>query len=290
MSPALVARARGWLPLLLGALLCLGWSGSARADAVDDAYQRGNEAFGDDDWDAAIEAYEEAAALLPEPSAVLSYNLGTAYLHRGELGRATYHLRRALDWRGGPTAELVELARVNLAIARQQAELQAKEQSAKIDRPGTWDLVVEALVAPGVGWSALVAGWLALVLVWIRRRRRRRGQSSSAVLGAALVVLLSVYVALGALHGLALRADRTSPEGVVVEDLVDARDGAGNHRPISFRIQGGARVRVLDRSPGWRRIRLPGGLEGWVPEDSIGVLHDRGSGRPGSAAATSATP
>jgi tetratricopeptide (TPR) repeat protein len=250
----------------------------AKADAVDDAFARGNAAAEAGDWETAIAAYEQAASLLPERSAVLSYDLGTAYLHRGELGRATYHLRRALDWRGGPTAELVESARYNLAIARRRAELQAVSSGAKIDRPETWwDLVLEALRAPGVGWSALVAGWLALGLVALRGRRRRRGQAPSTVLGAVLIVLASIYAGLGALHGLALRADRTAPEAIVLQDLVDARDGAGHHRPVTFRLQGGARVRVVGRSPGWLRVRLPGGLEGWVREDAIGELADRGA-------------
>jgi hypothetical protein len=267
----------------------------ARADAVDDAFARGNAAAQAGDWDAAIEAYEQAASLLPERSAVLSYDLGTAYLHRGDLGRATYHLRRALDWRGGPTAELVESARYNLAIARRRADLQATKSGAKIDRPETWwDLVVEALRAPGVGWSALVAGWLSLALVlarpWLQRGRRRdRGRAPSTVLGAVLIVLASIYVGLGVLHGLALRADRTAPEAIVLEDLVDARDGEGHHRPVAFRLQGGARVRVVGRSPGWARVRLPGGLEGWVGEETIGELGDRGATRAGPPRPAGAT-
>jgi hypothetical protein len=250
----------------------------ARADAVDEAFARGNAAAAVNDWDGAIEAYEQAASLLPERSAVLSYDLGTAYLHRDDLGRATYHLRRALDWRGGPTAELAESARYNLAIARRRAELQAANSGAKIDQPESWwDLVVEALRAPGVGWSALVAGWLVLGLWWNRGRRRRRGEGPSTVLGAVLIVLASIYVGLGILHGLALRADRTAPEAIVLEDLVDARDAAGHHRPVAFRLQGGARVRVVAHTPGWSRVRLPGGLEGWVREDAIGELADRGT-------------
>jgi hypothetical protein len=271
-------RACAW-PLVIMAVLALA-PVRAEADAVDDAFARGSAAAEAGDWNGAIEAYEQAASLLPERSAVLSYDLGTAYLHRGDLGRATYHLRRALDWRGGPTAELVESARYNLTIARRRAELRAVGSGAKIDRPETWwDLVVEALRAPGVGWSALVAGWLALGLVWLRGRRRRRGQGPTTVLGAVLIVLTSIYAGLGVLHGLALRADRTAPEAIVLQDLVDARDGAGHHRPVTFRLQGGARVRVVARSPGWSRVRLPGGLEGWVREDAIGELADRGASR-----------
>lgn len=288
----MIARARRWLaPVAVAVTLAIALGGStpARADAVDEAFARGHEAAAAGDWTGAIEAYEQADALLPEPSGVLSYDLGTAHLHAGNLGPATFHLRRSLDWRGGPTAEVVEAARVNLAAARRRAELAASEQSAKIDRPGNWDLIVEALVAPGVGWSALVAGWLALLALWIRSRRRRRDQATGPVLGATLILLVSVFVLLGTLHGLALRADQNSPEAIVLAPLVEARDGAGNHRPISFRIQGGARVRVLGKSPGWRHVRLPGGLEGWVPEDTIGTLgdkaaRDRTTGRSAGAA------
>ncbi|MEM9456680.1 MAG: SH3 domain-containing protein [Myxococcota bacterium] len=283
-----VVRSRGPFALvcalvcaLVSGLVVCSWAVPARADAVDEAFVRGNTAAQSGDWDAAIAAYEEAATLLPERSAALDYDLGTAYLHRGALGRAIFHLQRSLDWRGGPTAELAESARYNLGIARRRAELQAVNANAKIDRPETWwDLVVEALGAPGVGWSALVAGWLALGLSWWRGRRRRRGQASN-VFGAVLLLLLSVYLGLGVLHGLSLRADRTAPEAIVLEDLVDARDGAGNHRPVAFRLQGGARVRVVGRSPGWRRVRLSGGLEAWVREDAVGMLDERGSGRAG---------
>jgi Bacterial SH3 domain len=303
----MMTRGRGawWLALVIGALGLGLAPAPARADAVDDAFARGNTAAEAGDWDTALAAYEQAASLLPERSAVLSYDLGTAYLHRGDLGRATFHLRRALDWRGGPTTELVESARHNLAIARRRADLQATSSGAKIDRPETWwDLVVEALRAPGVGWSSLVAGWLALALglLWTRSRRRRGGKARSTVLGAVLIVLSSIYIGLGVLHGLALRADRTAPEAIVLEDLVDARDGAGHHRPVTFRLQGGARVRVVAQSPGWVRVRLPGGLEGWVRDDAIGELGDRGSTRaepphptgadqaPGPSAAPTAAP
>ena len=111
------ARALAIAACLLAALV----SSSVRADEVDDLFVRGGEAAAREDWPAAVEAYRRAEALLPERSAVLEYDLGTAYLHAGDLGRATLHLRRALDFRGGPTAEVVEGARYNLGVARRRA-------------------------------------------------------------------------------------------------------------------------------------------------------------------------
>lgn len=241
----------------------------AMADDVDDAFARGNAAAAREDWEAAIAAYKQADALLPERSSVLSYDLGTAYLRAGQLGPATLHLRRALDFRGGPTTEVVEAARYNLGVARRRAELQATAGGAKIDRPeGWWDLVLEALRAPGVGWLSLVCGWVALGVLVLHRRRGRAGRST-AFTSVAAIVLGVCWLGPGVLHGLALREDRTSPAAIVLPDRVDVRDGPGNHRHTEFSAQGGSRVRLVDRAPGWRLVRMPGGLVGWVPEDAV---------------------
>jgi hypothetical protein len=266
-------RAAAWVALgVLGAILA---ATPARADAVDDSFARGNEAAAAKDWDTAIEHYEQAAALLPQPSALVSYNLGTAYARRGDLGHATFHLERALDFRGGPTTQIAEAARANLETVRRRVELQATTGNARVDRPQTWwDLFVEALEARGVGWLALVSGWAFVVVLWVHRRRGRLGQSRS-VTAATLAVLGFCYAVPGLLHAWASRAERENPEAIVLGAQVDAREGPGQHRAVEFAVQGGARVRVVERAPGWMRIRLPGGIEGWVPDPSVGRL-DRG--------------
>jgi hypothetical protein len=264
--------------LFLAVAICA-WAPNARADAVDDAFRLGNEAASSGDWQQAIEHYEEATMLLPAANSALSYNLGTAYAHAGQLGRATYHLVTALDLAGGPTAEIAEAARLNLGVVRRRAELQATASGAQIDRPQTWwDVTVDALRAPLVGWIALVCGWMLVGLVALLRFRRAPGQrgrpsaSSGGVMGAVLLVLGIVYLGPGLLHGLVVRADRTTPPAVVLVDQLDAREGPGSHRGTAFSVQGGARVRIVDRAPGWAHVRLPGGLEGWVPRDAVAEL------------------
>ena len=244
-----------------------------RADAVDDAFAEGNAAAERNDWPAALAAYEEAAALLPHRNAVLSYDLGTAYANTGDLGRAMYHLQRAMDWRGGPTADVLESARANLAVVRRSAELQATTNNLLIDRPQTsWDLIVEAFEAPMIGWLTLLSGWIFLAMLLLHRRRSRAGRSRLGITRATLVVLGICWLVPGVLHGWAIRAAGESPEAIVLDAHVDAREGPGSHRKIEFALQGGARVRIVDRSPGWQQIRLPGGVTGWVPEQSIGRI------------------
>ncbi len=243
-----------------------------RADAVDDAFIEGNAAATREQWSDAVAAYERAGALLGAPSSLLSYNLGTAYAHLGDLGRATLHLEHALDFRGSPSAELAESARANLGAVRRRAELAAATSGALIDRPQTWwDLVVEALRAPGVGWLALLCGVAAAVVHLTERARRAKAGGSFSV-RVAVFALVATWAIAGSLHALALRADRTAPPAVVVGATTPARDGPGLHRNSTWSLATGAEVRIVDRTPGWTLVRLAGGLEGWVPDTAIAEL------------------
>src|SRR5690606_17207320 len=161
-------RVAGWsaAALLVAALLT---PGSVRADVVDDAYAAGNEAALAGDWASAIEHWQHALELLPGRSAQLDYDLGTAYAQIGELGRATYHLERALQADARPSVEVAEAARRNLGIVRRRAEVQAEVADARISREESWwDLVVAVLAGQAFAWISLVSGWLLVVALAAR--------------------------------------------------------------------------------------------------------------------------
>lgn len=263
----------GILGLLLGGALLLG-PGVARADEVDDAFAQGHQAAAAGDWDGAIEAYERAQSLLPHDSSMLSYDLGTAHAHAGHLGRATYHLRRALALEAGLTAELATSVRHNLAEVRRRAELQAASSGAQIDRPeGWWDVMVQVLRGRAVGWISLLCGWAFLAAVGFRWLRQRGGISPAqqSINSALLWVLGGAYVFLGVAHWQAARADRLAPRAIVLQDALEVREGPGQHRDVAFTVQGGSRVRIVQQTPGWSSIRLSG-LTGWVPQSAVAKL------------------
>jgi hypothetical protein len=254
----------------------------ARADVVDDAYAAGSEAALTGNWDAAIEHWQHALELLPGRSAQLDYDLGTAYASVGELGRATYHLERALQPHARPSVEVAEAARRNLGIVRRQAETQAEIQDAIISRlPSSWDLAIEVLAGRALAWISLVSGWLMVVVVAHRQWRRRvnhaqptaqAGDSAGGVSGALALVFALVFTIGGGLHALAMGAYDEHPDAIALDGIVEVREGPGTHLPVAFELQGGSHVRVLDERSGWVRVRLPGGLEGWAKLDSIARL------------------
>lgn len=268
MKVASTSTCRAGLVLgLLGALV----AAPARADVVDEAFVRGNRAAEAGDLKAAVQAYEEAERLLPGTSALLSFDLGTAYAQLGEDGLATYHLRRALRAQAQANAEVAAAAQRNLGIVRARAEVAALANGAQIDRPETWrDALMATVGAPEFGWLALGAGWLALVIVLLRGRLG--GRAPGGVVGSVIGVLVAVYLVLGGLHGYAVRAEAEAPQAIALTGKLEVREGPGNHRRTLFVVQGGSRVRIVDRGSGWLRIRLPDGLEGWAPQADLGEL------------------
>ncbi|HEY0707371.1 MAG TPA: hypothetical protein VGG33_11275, partial [Polyangia bacterium] len=70
-------------------------SGPARADGIDEAWKRGNDAYFRGDYPAAIAAYSEIdrqGIVSPD----LFVNLGLAHHRQGQLGRAIWAFERAL--------------------------------------------------------------------------------------------------------------------------------------------------------------------------------------------------
>lgn len=264
---------------LLGLLVVLALLGPGRAhaDVVDEAYAAGSAAAARGDWSGAIEHWQRARDLLPTRSAELEYDLGTAYAHLGELGRATFHLERALLPELQPSVELAESARRNLGIVRRSAEVQAELVGAEISRPETWwDLFIVALASPTLGWITLVCAWAVLPLLWLRSRLAGSGKARDRRGVATLLAIVFACVALvgGGLHALGLDAASDSPEAIALDNVVEVREGPGAHVAVAFQLQGGSHVRVLEQRSGWTRVRLVGGLEGWAPNAAIGRLDE----------------
>jgi hypothetical protein len=269
---------------LLAGALSFGVPNRAAADVVDDAYAAGSEAAATSDWEGAVEHWREALELLPGRSAQLEYDLGTAYAQLGDLGRATYHLERALQPEARPSVEVAELARRNLGIVRRQAEIAAESSDARIsESEGWWELAVNVLAGQTVAWVSMLAAWLLLITVALRSWQRRRADADPSsegkragdrhgVTGAIALVLSLVVLIGGGLHALAVASERGGPKAIVLDPVVELREGPGTHLPSAFRVQGGSRVRVLEERSGWLRVRLPKGLEGWAKRGSIGRL------------------
>jgi tetratricopeptide (TPR) repeat protein len=237
-------------------------SGAARADRLDEAWKRGNDAYLHGDYDAAVAAYEELDredVVSPD----LFFNLGDAYSKKGALGPAIWAFERAaaLD----PDDEDI---RFNLEQSRKLVARQARDKIEGEDRDPLWIRAVTSLSPSAETWGflALYLGFFALLFA-----RRRASDDTRPALGASAAILaVMTLLAGGALAGRAV-LERV-PFGVVLPDALAVKEGADVNYKTGFQIHAGLRVRLLERDQDWLRIRLANGLEGWVRARDVGRL------------------
>lgn len=244
---------------LLAALLA---PAAARADRVDEAWKRGNDAYLHGDYDAAVAAYEELdrqGVVSPD----LYFNLGDAYFKKGALGPAIWAFERAAALDADD-----EDVRYNLEQSRKLAARQARDRIEGEDRDPLWIRAVTAVSPSTETWTFLV---LYLGLFALLFARRRASEDARPALGAAAaIVLFATLIAGGALAGRAVLS--RVPFGVVLPDSLAVKEGADVNYKTGFQVHAGLRVRLLEHDQDWLRIRLANGLEGWVRARDIGRL------------------
>jgi SH3-like domain-containing protein len=109
--------------------------------------------------------------------------------------------------------------------------------------------------------------WGLAILAILWPRPRRLWTIGIAVVGFFLIAgLLSIANR--------IYTEQRYPPAVIVVQEVDVTSGPGgaDQYLVEFALHSGAEVRLEESRPGWRRITLPGNLEGWVPEEAAALV------------------
>ena len=248
--------------LLAFALLLVLPARAARADLLDEAWKRGNDAYFRGDFVGAIAAYEQ----LDRQNVVsrdLYYNLGVAHFRQGSLGRAIWAFERALGLDPDD-----EDARFNLAQARKLAERRVLDKIESAEREALWIRVATFFTASTETWLFVGLYLGCFVLLFLRRRA---ADDSRAALTAGAAILGTGALLAGLLLLGRINLDRI-PFGIVLPDMSAVKEGADAGYRTSFDVHAGLRVRLLDRDQDWVRVRLANGLEGWLRAEDVGRL------------------
>jgi Bacterial SH3 domain. len=255
---AVIRRTGIWL-LALGFLLS---ARQARADLLDEAWKRGNDAYLHGDLVGAIAAYEQLDRQ-NVASHDLYYNLGVAHFRQGSLGRAIWSFERVLQVDADD-----EDARFNLAQARKLAERRVLDKIESAERDPLWIRVVTFFTASTETWVFVGLYLGCFVLLFLRRRA---ADDSRAALTAGAAILGTGALLAGVLLLGRMNLERI-PFGIVLPDTVAIKEGSDTSYRTSFEVHAGLRVRLLDRDQDWVRVRLANGLEGWLRAEDVGRL------------------
>ncbi len=219
-------------------------------------FNEANEAFSRQDYATAQARYEQLINAGLGGAEVL-YNLGTTHLSAGQLGPAVLYLERA---QRRSSAQDIE---ANLAVARQRQGDQVV--GAEAAEPFLQRLAA-AIDPQVVGVAFLITWYLGFALAFAAWRTSRWS------LGLAAAALLAVGGILGAGVGIHAYISRTVIESIVMPETVKVREFPGERARVSFEVHAGLKVRVMEETGRYVRIRLPNALEGWTEKEGLAEL------------------
>ncbi|MFO0874818.1 MAG: tetratricopeptide repeat protein [Phycisphaerales bacterium] len=190
-------------------------------------------------------------------SGALWYNLGNARLQAGDLGEA---IAAYLEAQRLVPSDPRLAANLSAARARCQDRLPADRGR------GSWSSAMAArnAISPATRlWAAIAAQALFWTLLAVRRVRL---VPLAAIIAAGVATLL-----LGATVAVDMMVSRDRTQAVLVVDdaILRKGNGEGFDPAITARLGSGVELRVLEERPGWLRVRLPEGSEGWLRSEQV---------------------
>lgn len=255
------------LKLLLPSMLLCAAPFRAEAESLESVWTEANNAFWNGEYEKAETLYERLETLGVRATE-LSYNLGTAYARRGELGKAVRHYERALRLDPGH-----EDTRHNLGVLREFLARRASEAGRDADlapAAGPWRAILDRF-SPRAAALAFLIFHLALFGVLIIRKfvYAEMPRLSLGVLAGVLAILTvaTASVAVGKWY-----QERFEKEAVVVrEGQLDVMEGPASEVK-RFAIEEGSRVTLLDETDTWYKLLDIEGRDGWVPKAALGEI------------------
>ncbi|MCX5900386.1 MAG: SH3 domain-containing protein [Proteobacteria bacterium] len=242
-------------------LLCL--CAAARADDgqpdISTQFLQANQAYKSGDFAAAADGYEKLAASGVRNGELL-YNLGNAYLKKGDTGRAILNYRTAEMFI--PRDADLE-ANLQYALGQAQDKIDCAESESLLKTVCFWytklscrELCFMFLAVNGLFWL------LFIVRLFLR----------TDLLGIGLYVALFLSLLFGGSFGVKLYATLFIRSGVVLAREVMVRSGSSLSDTVLFKLHEGAELTATGEENEWLKITLCDGKKGWVQKSSIGIV------------------
>ncbi len=227
-------------------------------DEAQAVFAQANDAYYKQDWAGAKAGYLKLLDRGMGGPDVL-FNLGTTCLAAGELGDAVVYLERARRIARDDDIE------ANLTFAR-------KQMVDQVVGAGSEEPFLERLAHATnerlLSVIFLATWWLGFALLWAMSRLTR----GRLAVGLLAGLLLSAGVTAGAGVGIHAWVAQTVIEAVVQPSTARVREFPGENAKVAFEVHSGLKVRLMEESGKFARIRLPNGLEGWTEREGVTPL------------------
>lgn len=244
-------------------ILFLIFASNLSAQSVDDfqsAFQKGNEAFTNQEFEKAANIYEQIVAK-GQTSFELYYNLGNAYFRLNEVSKSILNYERALLIKPHHSN-----AKYNLKLANQRTNDQISPTPPFF------------LIQWWINWRGLLSStlWsiLAIILAFItcgslsiwQLGNSRKAKKIGFLIGFAC---LGLTILLGLTAWQRYTYEQNSNMAILFAKEYALKSGADDSSPDILILHEGTKVELLDKIGLWHKVRLPNGEQGWLPVESL---------------------
>jgi tetratricopeptide (TPR) repeat protein len=226
----------------------------------DSLAEKGNQAFGEGQYETAAEYYEQVLDENLESSS-LYFNLGNAYYKLNNVAGAilNYEKAKKLD----PNDEDIDF---NLKLAGMRTV--DKIETIPIFFISDWTIDLVNLYSEDTwGWLSMLLVWIGFVILSIYVVAK-----SSAIkklfFGVGILFLAMSFVCFG-LGNKKYNRLVHDQKAIVFSPSITIKSSPGENGNDLVVLHEGTKVMILDEVGGWNKIRLANGNVGWLPSSSI---------------------
>ena len=234
------------------------------AQSADELFEKGNEQYRLEQYEAAIETYNQIDRL-ELTSSELFYNLGNCYYKLNKIASAIYNYEVALM-----IDPLNEDAQNNLIFARRSTidtiEELPKSVFQKLDEAFVKKLSYNQWAMVSVVLSIL--GCLLFLLFYFSYSSgRKRLFFVTSILSFLLLIVTSVFAYKE------YNASQSIVEAIIFAEETEIKNAPTLNSESVFTLHEGTKVRVLDTVDNWKKIRIADGKIGWIIASELKILN-----------------
>ena len=194
----------------------------------------------------------------------LYFNLGSAYLQHGDIGKALLNYRRAQQYIPRDTELNEHIARLRIR--------RTNIQESDIDFLNAIADGTVALFTIKELSTVAFALWVVWFLLVAARILAKRGHDVLRItmMGVGLLLIVSLLIL-----GARLYTEQNRPEAVITVSSTIVMSGPGEDYVTHFELFNAAEVRILDQKSGWLRFSINDGRQGWLREGTVEFVSRR---------------
>lgn len=248
--------------IVLLIVLMMSVAGMAQLPSVSYNYWfgEGNAAYNEGDYEQALTFYEQVVEAGYE-SADLYYNMGNTYYKMKRYPMSILYYEKALKLNPGDEDIRANLEIANLTVVD---KINVIPQSF-IGR--WWNGIKASFSADGWAWVSVILFALFLIFLFAFLMARRTGLRKVGFFAGLLLLICLVFSVVFAVEK--YQDMRCQDEAIVMTPTITVKSSPSDSSVDLFVLHEGAKVRIMESTNGWNKIKIADGSIGWLQEETM---------------------